>query len=89
MNYYIGIDIGTTSTKAVAFSDNGDVIARETIAYTILHPEPNYSEQEPDTILAAVVNSIAGITRALPGHHPVLVSFSCAHAQYTGGGCKR
>lgn len=78
MNYYIGIDIGTTSTKAVAFSENGDVIARETIGYAILHPQANFSEQHPNEILEAVVNSIGKITTALTGNRPVLVSFSAA-----------
>ncbi len=78
MNYYIGIDIGTTSTKAVAFSENGDVIARETIGYSILHPQANFSEQHPDEILEAVLNSMAKLTQSLRGHNPVLVSFSAA-----------
>ena len=78
MNYYMGIDIGTTSTKAVAFSDAGDVLAREEIAYPILHPFASYSEQNPEEILEAVINSIARIAAALPDKHPVLISFSAA-----------
>ena len=78
MTYYIGIDIGTTSTKAVAFSENGDVIARETIGYAILHPQANFSEQHPDEILEAVVESIGKITAALGGNSPVFISFSAA-----------
>ncbi|MEO5681368.1 MAG: gluconokinase [Chitinophagaceae bacterium] len=78
MNYYIGIDIGTTSTKAVAFSDSGDVIARETIAYAIIHPQANFSEQRPDEILEAVLNSIGKITGTLHADKPVFISFSAA-----------
>ncbi len=78
MRYYIGIDIGTTSTKAVAFSEQGDIIAKETIGYTITHPQPNYSEQDPDEILEAVVNGIEKITATLQQHNPVLISFSAA-----------
>jgi len=78
MNYYIGIDIGTTSTKAVAFSGQGEILARETIGYSILHPQANYSEQNPDEILEAVINSIDKITRTLKNDNPVLISFSAA-----------
>jgi gluconokinase len=78
MNYYIGIDIGTTSTKAVAFSDTGDIIAKEDIGYPIIHPYANYSEQNPDEILEAVINSIGKITPALNNDSPVLISFSAA-----------
>jgi gluconokinase len=78
MNYYIGIDIGTTSTKAVAFSNQGEVLAKESIGYTIQHPHPNYSEQDPEEIFEAVVNSITKITATLHNHIPVLISFSAA-----------
>jgi gluconokinase len=78
MNYYIGIDIGTTSTKAVAFSIDGNTVAKETIGYAILHPRPNYSEQNPDEILEAVINCIGAVTRALPQQQAVFISFSAA-----------
>jgi len=78
MSYYMGIDIGTTSTKAVAFSDTGDVLAREEIAYPILHPFASYSEQNPEEILEAVINSIARIAASLADKTPVLISFSAA-----------
>ncbi|MEO6314033.1 MAG: gluconokinase [Chitinophagaceae bacterium] len=78
MNFYVGIDIGTTSTKAVAFSDNGDIIARETVGYAISHPHASYSEQDPDEILEAVLSSIGKITETLSRNKPVLISFSSA-----------
>jgi gluconokinase len=78
MNYYIGIDIGTTSTKAVAFSNDGDIIAKESIGYPIKHPEVNCSEQDPTEIFEAVINSIEKITQTLNTGKPVLISFSAA-----------
>ena len=32
-NYMLGVDIGTTSTKAVLFSEHGKVIQQENIGY--------------------------------------------------------
>lgn len=78
MHYYIGIDIGTTSTKAVAFSEEGNVIAKESVAYAIQHPHPNFSEQNPEEILEAVIGSIEKIAGSLPEQHAMLVSFSAA-----------
>jgi len=78
MNYYIGVDIGTTSTKAVAFSDDGEVLAKEAIGYAIQHPQPDRSEQDPDEIFEAVISSISKITATLYSHKPVLISFSAA-----------
>lgn len=78
MDYYIGIDIGTTSTKAVAFSENGDIIAKETIGYAITHPQANCSEQDPNEIFDAVINGIGKIAGTFHKDNAVLISFSAA-----------
>lgn len=78
MKYYIGIDIGTTSTKAVAFSEEGEIIAVHSIAYQIYHPSPDRSEQNPDEIFEAVINCMAELTAKLPPGIPLLVAFSSA-----------
>lgn len=78
MDYYIGIDIGTTSTKAVAFSETGTVLTQKSTSYPIIHPQENRSEQDPEKILEAVVGCLNHITVTLPQHHPILVSFSAA-----------
>lgn len=78
MDYYIGIDIGTTATKAVAFSAKAEVLAQESIGYPILHPQQNSSEQDPEAILKAVVNCLQQMALQLSGYTPILISFSCA-----------
>jgi gluconokinase len=78
MDYYIGIDIGTTSTKAVAFSATGEVLTHHSIGYPISHPQENQSEQQPDRILEAVIDCLNNIAATLTEHKPVLVSFSAA-----------
>lgn len=35
MNYLIGIDLGTSSTKTVLFNENGDVIASAGMDYPL------------------------------------------------------
>ena len=78
MDYYIGIDIGTTSTKAVAFSATGEILAHHSIGYPITHPQENQSEQQPDKMLEAVIDCLTDIAVQLAEHTPVLVSFSTA-----------
>jgi gluconokinase len=78
MHYYLGIDIGTTSSKAVAFSDKGDVIASYSFAYAMQHPQPNWNEQDPDEILTAVVKGINKVTETLESSAPLFISFSAA-----------
>ncbi|MGE5520788.1 MAG: gluconokinase [Candidatus Dadabacteria bacterium] len=76
MQYYLGIDIGTTATKTVAFSPAGETLAIESISYPLNHPQPGWSEQDPTEILQAVVNGINKVISALSPAEPSLVSFS-------------
>jgi len=62
----LGIDIGTTSTKAILFTPTGDIVAQHALGYPLLSPEPDIQEQEPDQILAAVVNTIRAVADASP-----------------------
>ncbi|WP_028401142.1 gluconokinase [Ectobacillus panaciterrae] len=55
----IGVDIGTTSTKAVIFGERGKVIASHAVDYPIIKPHPDWAEQDPDLIFSAVVESIS------------------------------
>ena len=76
MNFYLGVDIGTTSLKAVAFSSNGDVLSKHSISYEMRHPQPHWSEQDPKEIFQAVVNGINIILESLSPAQPVVISFS-------------
>jgi gluconokinase len=78
MEYYLGIDIGTTSSKAVAFSVDGDVIASHSFDYDMQHPQPNWSEQNPDEIFEAVLNGIDKVLHEMQPDVPVFVSFCAA-----------
>ncbi len=57
-HYFIGVDIGTTSTKAIAFTKDGQILAQHHKGYAIQHPQPDWSEQNPDEILQAVVEAV-------------------------------
>ena len=58
MNYFIGIDMGTTSTKAVAFDEAGEVVLKLSNGYTIEHPQADWHEQDPELIFNAVITGI-------------------------------
>lgn len=76
----IGVDIGTTSTKAVLFKENGEVVSQENVGYPLHTPSPSVAEQDPDEIYRAVVRAIEGAVRS-GGAKPeqiLLVSFSSA-----------
>ncbi|WP_264565751.1 gluconokinase [Flavobacterium sp. N3904] len=72
---YLGIDIGTTATKAVCFDTNGNVLQQITKEYPMYHPKENWSTQKPDEILDSVQACIEEITK---NSKPEFISFSAA-----------
>lgn len=56
--YVLGVDIGTTSTKSVLFTKEGEIKANHTIGYPLLTPNPSTAEQNPDEIFQAVLGTI-------------------------------
>jgi gluconokinase len=54
-SYFIGIDIGTTATKGVAFDAAGHVIGYRSVHYDMTHPRPDWAEQEPEPLWQAVL----------------------------------
>ena len=64
-NVTVGIDIGTTSVKAVAADDDGSVLARARIPHRVVAPDPGRFEHDPqqawiDGVLAAWSDMSAG-----------------------------
>src|SRR5437868_4784982 len=77
MQYALGIDIGTGSTKAVAISLSGITLATARIHYQMISLEDGYQEQYPENLWEAFVNSINEIVKKT-GDLPVIVSLSSA-----------
>lgn len=63
--YVIGLDIGTTSTKAVAFDQNGTVLAEADQPYPITQPKADWAEQNPHDIFSAVLATIGQVVHLL------------------------
>src|SRR3954451_3994407 len=60
----LGVDIGTTATKVVAFDAEGREHASAAAGYTLDQPEPGYAVQDPDAIRRAVAKAVAEVSRA-------------------------
>src|SRR6478672_10623950 len=73
----IGVDMGTTSTKSVAYDVSGRVAASHAVGYPLQEPKPGYAEQDPDAILAAVAQTVASVVLQCDGRIRAL-SFSSA-----------
>lgn len=78
MAYFLGVDIGTGSTKAVAINEATDeILSVEQASYPTFHPAPLYSEQDPEQIWQAFVQCINSIVLRL-GQAPEAIGFSTA-----------
>lgn len=54
----IGLDLGTTSCRAIVFDQLGHEIAKSHVEYEVRTPEPGWAEQDPDTWWEATVRTI-------------------------------
>jgi xylulokinase len=59
MNYVIGVDIGTQSTKALLVDQHGAIVAQHASSYRPDTPRPLWAEQWPAVWLKAVIECIA------------------------------
>ena len=49
MSYYLGIDIGTTGTRAVLVDEKGKVVGGQSADHeAISTPQPQWAEQNPE-----------------------------------------
>lgn len=76
MDYFLGVDIGTTSAKAIAFNEQGELICKHSCGYAMQHPHPNYSELDPVEIMEAVTSCMQKVIDSLKPSNPRLISFS-------------
>lgn len=80
MSFIIGCDIGTTNVKVTAFdSDSAGILTSHSEGYEMIHPQPGWSEQDPDEIYRAVCNAIREVSKSceLQGQ-PLGICFSSA-----------
>jgi len=75
--YFIGIDVGTGSTKAIAINTKGTIIVDAQLYYSSTNAQPGYSEQDPEILLNAFKDVIKKIIDQVKSE-PVSISFSSA-----------
>ena len=55
---YLGIDVGTTSTKCLAVDESGDVIATGQYHYRMIHPQQGWAEQDPEDYWLGILHTV-------------------------------
>jgi xylulokinase len=67
MTQLVGLDVGTTGVKAIAISDEGELLARAEHGYPLSAPQPGWAEQDPEDWWRASEAALAevGVDRAV------------------------
>jgi len=63
MTYLLGIDVGTSGTKALLIEESGRVAASATDVYPLSTPKPLWAEQNPEDWWRATVSTIQAVVR--------------------------
>ena len=63
MKYILGIDLGTSGTKTVLFSQTGEAVASETVEYPLYQPQNGWAEQEPQDWWNAALATIKSVVK--------------------------
>jgi gluconokinase len=77
MSTIIGVDIGTSGTKAIAFTSEGTVTGNAYVSYNPLVGAPGYHELDPETLFNAVMTCIEKVVKTIGGKVDG-ISFSAA-----------
>src|SRR3954471_14501492 len=80
----LGVDIGTTATKVIAYDASGATRASASTDYPLRQPEPGAAVQDPHEVLAAVRGRVRAVGRELDGVRIAGLSFSAAMRSLRG-----
>jgi len=67
MRTFIGIDTGTSGTKALLLGEDGTVLARATAEYSLSSPAPGWSEQSPEEWWRAAEQCLETLSKQYTG----------------------
>jgi xylulokinase len=59
----LGIDVGTSGTKALAVAADGRILASASSSYPCAHPKPLWSEQDPEDWWKATVKVVRAVVK--------------------------
>lgn len=68
MRAFIGLDIGTTGTKALLVNEQGKILSTATAEYPLYAPFPLWSEQEPEDWWQASVQALGEVVNQARNH---------------------
>ncbi len=79
-NVVLGVDIGTTSAKAVAFDADGRALGHGEARYPLLEPAPGQAVQDPGEVVAG---TLAAIRAAAAATRPPVAALALSGAMHS------
>ena len=76
----IAVEIGTNAVRVVAFSKNGATLASMKGSYPTFHPQPDYSEQDPEQIFITMLYVLKNLLNEHIHPQKLMVSHICFSA---------
>jgi xylulokinase len=64
MSIVLGLDVGTSGTKAVAIDETGKLLASALVEYPLLTPKPDWAEQSPAEWKRAALEALTFLAKA-------------------------
>src|SRR4051812_42384287 len=79
----LGVDIGTTSAKAVAFDADGGELGRGEAGYPLLEPEPGQAVQDPAAVVEATLAAVRAAVAAARDQGAAIAALSFSGALHS------
>ncbi len=79
----LGIDIGTTSVKAVAFEESGRILAHSSMKLTLISLEETAGEQDPHEVYEKLVDVMLDVLRAIRDQNYYVQLVACSAAMHS------
>jgi sugar (pentulose or hexulose) kinase len=75
-NLILGIDIGTASTKVIAFDLTGGEVTSASRPYPLLTPQPGWVEQDAEQVWRALLDALREVTGRVEGQRIVSLALA-------------
>ena len=69
---FLGVDLGTSSVKAIIVDSAGKVVGQGSAGYPIHHPQPTHAEQAPEAWWDATIQAVRQAIASLSDSHAIV-----------------
>jgi glycerol kinase len=72
--YYLALDQGGHSSRALLFNAQGELAASQAVAVVTTHPAPDRVEQDPEELVRSLMDAVTNVMAQLPASGRVLAA---------------